>query len=85
MQLMHGLGAKRLVVVGVPPIGCMPLVKTMMGQTTCVDSYNKVVISFNSKVQKRLATIRAALRMTIAFVDVYGVIEKAVYHPMLYG
>lgn len=85
LQLMHGVGAKRLVVVGVPPIGCMPLVRTMMGQTTCVESYNKVVVSFNSKVQKRLETIKAALRMKIAFVDVYGVLQKAVSHPMLYG
>ncbi|KAG2687758.1 hypothetical protein I3760_09G065600 [Carya illinoinensis] len=84
IELMHGVGAKRLVVVGVPPIGCMPLVRTMMGQTTCVESYNKVVVSFNSKVQKRLETIKAALRMKIAFVDVYGVLQKAVSHPMLY-
>ncbi|KAJ6402145.1 hypothetical protein OIU84_014266 [Salix udensis] len=38
---MNRLGATRVVVVGVPPLGCMPLVKTLAGQNTCVESYNQ--------------------------------------------
>lgn len=82
---MHRLGATRLVLVGVPPVGCMPLVKTLMDKTTCVDSYNKVAFSLNSKIQKKLATIKAKLRMKVAFVDAYGIVQNAVNNPTLYG
>ncbi|XP_022728548.1 GDSL esterase/lipase EXL3-like [Durio zibethinus] len=36
---MHGLGITRLVVVGVRPLGCMPLVKTLM-EICCWDAVN---------------------------------------------
>ena len=85
MQLMHRLGATRLVVVGVPPLGCMPLVKTLMEKTGCVESYNKVAFSFNSKIQTKLSTLKAKLRMKIAFVDAYSIIDNAVNNPTLYG
>jgi phospholipase/lecithinase/hemolysin len=82
---MHRLGATRLVVVGVPPVGCMPLVKTLMDKTTCVDSYNKAAFSLNSKIGKKLASIKATLRMKVAFVDAYGIVQNAVNNPTLYG
>ncbi|XP_030972219.1 GDSL esterase/lipase At5g45950 [Quercus lobata] len=84
IELMHRLGATRLVVVGVPPLGCMPLVKTLMEKTGCVESYNKVAFSFNSKIQTKLSTLKAKLRMKIAFVDAYSIIDNAVNNPTLY-
>jgi phospholipase/lecithinase/hemolysin len=82
---MHRLGAARLVVVGVPPFGCMPLVKALMGTSTCVESYNTAAFSFNSKIREKLGSIKATLGMKIAFVDTYRIIEHAVQNPTLYG
>jgi len=82
---MHRLGAARLVVVGVPPFGCMPLVKALMGTSTCVESYNTAAFSFNSKIREKLESIKATLGMKIAFVDTYRIIEHAVQNPTLYG
>lgn len=73
-------------VVGVPPIGCMPLVKTLMGvNTTCWDSYNKVASSLNSMIQKELNILKANLGMKTAFVDAYHIIQNAMNNPHLYG
>lgn len=82
---MHRLGGTRLVVVGVPPLGCMPLVKTIMGATTCAENYNKVAFSLNSKIQEKLETISTTSRMKTAFVDAYGIIQNVINNPALYG
>ncbi|CAN0853232.1 GDSL esterase/lipase At5g45950, partial [Linum grandiflorum] len=83
---MHRLGLRRLVVVGVPPLGCMPLVKTLNGQDdTCVASYNQVSAAFNAKVKSNLALLRRTLGIKDAYVDCYGVIEDAVKDPKSYG
>ncbi|KAJ6767020.1 GDSL ESTERASE/LIPASE [Salix purpurea] len=55
---MNRLGATRVVVVGVPPLGCMPLVKTLADQNTCVERYNQAAWSFNAKIKEKLAILR---------------------------
>lgn len=82
---MHRLGATRVVVVGVPPLGCMPLVKTLMDKKTCVESYNKVAFSFNAKIKEKLAILKATLGIKDAYVDCYGAIETAIKNPKKYG
>ncbi|KAK6932642.1 GDSL lipase/esterase [Dillenia turbinata] len=59
--VMHSLGARRLVVVGLPPLGCMPLIRTIKGTTNCVDSYNQAAFSFNSKIKAKLEANKATL------------------------
>lgn len=82
---MHKLGARRLVVVSVPPIGCMPIVKTLRGSTKCVESYNNVALSFNTKAKEMLETLKASLGITTTYVDVYDIILKAINNPKQYG
>lgn len=83
--MMHRLGARRLVVVGVPPLGCMPLVKTIVGEAKCVDNFNKAIFSFNSKLNGQMAALRATLGLKCAFVDIYGVMQSAINNPKRYG
>ncbi|EOY28110.1 hypothetical protein QUC31_012843 [Theobroma cacao] len=85
LKTMHSLGITRLVVVGVPPLGCMPLVKTLMNRDTCVENYNNFSASFNSKIKAKLATLRTTLGMKIGYVDAYGIIQDAVNNPKKYG
>lgn len=83
---MKSLGATRLVIVGVPPLGCMPLVKTLMDQKTCVETYNKVAFSFNSKIQQKLAIVRSKLGIKkTAYIDCYASILDAINNPNKYG
>ncbi|KAJ8761400.1 hypothetical protein K2173_001531 [Erythroxylum novogranatense] len=82
---MHRLGITRLVVVGVPPLGCMPLVKTIMNQNTCVESYNRVAFAFNSKIKAKLAILRHTLGIRDAYTDCYSVILNAIKSPKEFG
>ncbi|KAJ9128922.1 hypothetical protein P3X46_034329 [Hevea brasiliensis] len=82
---MHRLGATRLIVVGVPPLGCMPLVKTLKDAKTCDQNYNQVAFSFNSKLQEKLAILRKTLGIKDAYVDCYTIIKNAVDSPKEYG
>lgn len=84
-QEMHRLGGRRLVVVGVPPLGCMPLVKTLQDQKTCVESYNKLSVSFNAKMSAKLNSIKHTLGMKIGFVDTYGIVVNAMNNPHKFG
>ena len=85
LQEMHRLGARRLVVVGIPPLGCMPLVKTLKDETSCVESYNQAAASFNSKIKEKLAILRTSLRLKTAYADIYGTVERAMNNPKQYG
>lgn len=84
---MHRLGATRLAVVGVPPLGCMPLVKTIMATTpnSCYAEFNKVCSSFNSKIQQTLHSITSSIGMKTAYVDAFGMIQSAINNPKKYG
>ena len=72
-------------VVGIPPLGCMPLLKTLKGETNCVESYNQVALSFNSKVKGKLALLKTSLGMKTAFADIYGTVTRAMNNPKQYG
>ncbi|KAF7803367.1 GDSL esterase/lipase [Senna tora] len=85
IQVIHRLGGRRIVVVGVPPLGCMPLVKTLYSQANCVASLNRVSFSFNAKLLHQLNTLKTNLHLKTAFVDAYGSILRAVIHPAKYG
>ncbi|KAF5206146.1 GDSL esterase/lipase [Thalictrum thalictroides] len=82
---MHRIGARRLVVVGVPPLGCMPLVKTLRNTAFCDPMYNHAAFSFNNKVKAKLATLKMSLGMSSLYVDAYGIIQNAVKNPIKFG
>ncbi|KAJ4822073.1 hypothetical protein Tsubulata_046888, partial [Turnera subulata] len=52
VQELYGLGARKISLGGLPPMGCMPLERTtnMMSGGECVDRYNIVALEFNDKL-----------------------------------
>lgn len=85
IEVMHRLGASRLLVVGVLPLGCIPLTKTFMNQKTCVRSLNNVAYSFNAKLLRQLAKLKVKLGLKTLYVDAYGMILSAVMNPRKHG
>ncbi|KAI3697907.1 hypothetical protein L6452_31010 [Arctium lappa] len=85
VKKMYSLGARRLVVVGVVPFGCMPLVKTLKDTIKCDDEYNNVALSFNRKIKKALVTMKTSLGMKTAYADAYSLIQRAIQNPKKYG
>jgi len=71
--------------VGAPPIGCLPVIRTLMDTAGCFVKYNDVAMSFNSKVVKQLALLKKQLGIKAAYLDIYHVFEQVSKHPMKYG
>ncbi|KAL1289117.1 hypothetical protein HN51_057900 [Arachis hypogaea] len=85
IEMMHRLGAQRLVVVGVLPLGCIPLMMTLKNTKTCDTTLNNVAHSFNAKLSLQLTQLKAQLGMKTAYVNVFGMIQNAVLDPQKYG
>ncbi|CAI9090134.1 OLC1v1024836C2 [Oldenlandia corymbosa var. corymbosa] len=51
---LYGLGARKIVLTGLPPMGCLPLERTTNyfggNGDVCMESYNNVALSFNAKL-----------------------------------
>lgn len=83
---MHRQGGRRFAVVGVPPFGCLPLIRTLAGETEkCSQDYNRVASMFNSKLQATLVGLRRVLGIKTAYVNAYGSMLDAFNSPGKYG
>ncbi|GMH15877.1 hypothetical protein Nepgr_017718 [Nepenthes gracilis] len=87
LQEMQRQGARRVIVVGVPPLGCMPIVRTLEGNGSqrCVESINGAAFSLNSKIQREIRAANALLNMKIVYADIYSPIKRVVDNPRKYG
>lgn len=85
VKAMHSLGARALVVVGMEPFGCNPLVKTLRDIVKCDSRLNNVALSFNSKIKQNMAKFTQLFGMKTAYLDTYAIINDAFQNPKKYG
>ncbi|KAL3522402.1 hypothetical protein ACH5RR_015236 [Cinchona calisaya] len=79
MQDLWDLGARRIGVVGLPPMGCLPVVITLYSDNAfvnrgCIDSFSSIAQSYNQKLQIQLNFTQNALAENgarISYLDVY--------------
>ncbi|KAL8265303.1 hypothetical protein R6Q59_023435 [Mikania micrantha] len=54
IKSLYGLGARKISLEGLPPMGCLPLERTTSFMTrnggTCNNDYNKMAMAFNGKL-----------------------------------
>ncbi|XP_072965983.1 GDSL esterase/lipase At5g45950 isoform X1 [Typha angustifolia] len=82
---MHRLGGRMFVVVSVPPMGCLPIVRTLQGVEECVENFNALATSFNSKLVKKLDALRNELQVRTYYVDIYNILDEATKNPEKFG
>ncbi|KAI3724497.1 hypothetical protein L2E82_36277 [Cichorium intybus] len=88
IQDLHKLGARRIVVFSAPPLGCIPIERTLAGgsERKCVDKYNKAAILFNRKLKEHLHSLEKSLPQSrIAFSDFYNPLISIIENPHKYG
>ncbi|XP_076885341.1 GDSL esterase/lipase At5g45950-like [Bidens hawaiensis] len=85
IKAMHAEGARRLIMVGMEPFGCTPLVRALKGTIGCADDYNKVALSFNSKIKSLMATLGPSLGIEYFYTDIYGLVYDTIHNPGKYG
>ncbi|KAL6574046.1 hypothetical protein OROHE_001588 [Orobanche hederae] len=85
-QLLQGLldeGARRIGVVGLPPMGCLPIVITLYADNPilkrdCISNFSSIARDYNQKLQKELNDMQLQLQPSgsrIAYMDVFGPLE----------
>ncbi|KAK3155772.1 hypothetical protein QOZ80_2AG0098470 [Eleusine coracana subsp. coracana] len=86
-DLVHA-GARRVAVIGIPPIGCVPSQRTMAGGIgrACSPGHNEIAVAYNAGLEKELAALRAKNPGTmIVFMDIYAFLFDMMMHPQSYG
>ncbi|KAK4491642.1 hypothetical protein RD792_002404 [Penstemon davidsonii] len=73
-------GARRIGVVGLPPIGCLPIAITVFSgitnpQRNCLEKYSSVARDYNQLLQNELTAMKLASGANIGYIDVYGPLE----------
>ncbi|KAF8410401.1 hypothetical protein HHK36_002930 [Tetracentron sinense] len=81
---IYDLGARRICVLSLPPIGCVPSKRTVGGgtQRECVERDNKAAELFNSKLSSELNSLNNKLPHTkLVYVDIYTPLLAIIQNP----
>ena len=65
MQTLYDLGARKMLLVSVYPVGCNPVLLQFLNKTTCVDELNSAVMGFREQLL-RVVKRKAELGMPLA-------------------
>jgi phospholipase/lecithinase/hemolysin len=91
-QSLYDLGARNFMVAGLPPVGCLPVQKTLHLQQPplisggCIDVQNAAAERYNTKLQQTLTKLQADnAGSTFAYVDVYNPLKDMATNPQKYG
>ncbi|GKV30792.1 hypothetical protein SLEP1_g39568 [Rubroshorea leprosula] len=85
---LHGLGARKLSLTGLPPMGCLPLERTtnVMGGNECIEDYNNVAVEFNRKLNGMVAKLNRELPgMHMVSANAYDIFYQIITKPSTYG
>lgn len=77
-------------VLGLPPVGCLPIQMTMamqkQNERRCIDKQNADSQEFNQKLQKSLTNMQSNLTGSVIFYgDIYGALFDMATNPQRYG
>ncbi|KAH7533402.1 hypothetical protein FEM48_Zijuj04G0127000 [Ziziphus jujuba var. spinosa] len=85
---LYGLGARKISLGGLPPMGCLPLERTtnFMGGNECLDSYNTVALQFNDKLKGLTIGLNKELPgIRLVFSNPYYIFMQIIRRPSMYG
>nr|XP_043634871.1 GDSL esterase/lipase EXL3-like [Erigeron canadensis] len=89
VRTLHGLGARRVVVLSLPPIGCMPTSRTFGGggkNRSCSTLYNRAAKHTNKKLAAEFESLRSRdPPVKVIFADIYNPVLDIVNNPQSYG
>ncbi|KAD3066558.1 hypothetical protein E3N88_34438 [Mikania micrantha] len=86
IKSLYGLGARKISLEGLPPMGCLPLERTTSFMTrnggTCNNDYNKMAMTFNGKLSDLVQRLNNKLwGSKIVFSNPYPIFEHIAIRP----
>ncbi|XP_052208485.1 GDSL esterase/lipase At2g30310-like [Diospyros lotus] len=90
VQKVYNMGCRKMVVAGLPPIGCLPIQMTLKArvlQRTCLHHQNLDSKLYNQKLAEDLIPrwTRSLPGSLIIYADVYNPLSDMINHPQKYG
>ncbi|GFQ04840.1 GDSL esterase/lipase at2g40250 [Phtheirospermum japonicum] len=84
IRRLHSMGARRLAVMGLPPIGMLPI--SHMLQRVCINQQNLDSQAYNAKLGALISRLQPTLPGSrIAYVDIYNPIMDMIKRPAAFG
>ncbi|XP_057779307.1 GDSL esterase/lipase At5g03820-like [Salvia miltiorrhiza] len=85
IQNLYGLGARRIGVTSLPPLGCLPGAITLFGKSGsngCVTRLDNDTVSFNRKLNTTSENLKASLGgLKLVVFDIYQPLLDLISHP----
>ncbi|XP_010933399.1 GDSL esterase/lipase At5g03810 [Elaeis guineensis] len=81
---LYNLGARRIGVTSLPPLGCLPVAITLFGggSSDCITRLNNDAIVFNKKLNTAGQTLRKSHpRLKLVVFDIYNPLLDLIRHP----
>lgn len=90
LQELYNLGCRNIAVVGLPPIGCIPLQITAKFKNPkdrkCIEKENLDSELYNKKLERLLLHVQATLPGSkVVYADVYSPLANLINQPEKYG
>ncbi|KAL2516302.1 GDSL esterase/lipase APG [Forsythia ovata] len=85
---LYGLGARRIGVTSLPPVGCLPATRTLFGfhESGCVSRINTDAQGFNKKINSAATQLQKQLPgLKIAIFDIFKPLYDLVQNPSNHG
>lgn len=88
IESLYGLGARKISLGGIPPMGCLPLERATnyAGEDKCQQSYNDVALNFNRKLAGLVQQVNKELvGARVVLSNPYYSMMEIVKKPSAYG
>ncbi|XP_057529544.1 GDSL esterase/lipase At4g26790-like [Amaranthus tricolor] len=85
---LYKLGARKLSLGGLPPMGCLPLERTtnIMFQRQCIEEYNQVAQEFNMKLEILVGQLNEELKeLQLVLSNPYNILLEMIQKPFSFG
>ncbi|XP_047155216.1 GDSL esterase/lipase At5g42170-like [Vigna umbellata] len=88
LKELHGLGARRIGILGLPNVGCVPFERTIRGgfKRACSDADNQAAMLFNNKLSSQIDILGKNFPdARLVYLDVYNPLSDMIQNPSKYG
>lgn len=86
LKRLHSIGARKLVVVGVGPIGCCPAERRRDMMGGCFEEANQWAVKYNDGLKSTLHELKSEFNdINYSYFDTYDVMLNLIQNPASYG
>ncbi|KAJ7965053.1 GDSL esterase/lipase family [Quillaja saponaria] len=85
---LHSLGARKISLTGLPPMGCLPLERTnnILEDNGCMEGYNILALEFNGKLKTLVSKMNKELPgLQLVSANAYDIFLHIIRKPSVYG